>query len=110
MNKSLYFFAMATITNLANAECSSTTCANVYIDKLYANNSGIVYIGTSGDESLLNCAAGSGVYTKLNLSDPGASAIYSTLLSAQLANKKVQVRISEGSVGCSILYVTLERQ
>jgi hypothetical protein len=39
-----------------------------------------------------------------------ADKIYSTLLSAQIANKKVRVRIGEGSEGCRIAYVTIERQ
>lgn len=74
------------------------------------NSSCIVFIGTSGDENLLDCDAKSGVYTILNMNIPGASAVYSTLLSAQMANKIVNVRINNGSAGCNVQYVTLDRQ
>ncbi|MFA0812149.1 hypothetical protein [Microbulbifer epialgicus] len=111
MKKIFYMFVMTFIANFANAECSGHSCVGVYVDRLYVTSHGIVHVGTSGDEKLLDCDAESGVYATLDLNNyTGADAIYSTLLSAQLADKKVQVRVAEGTAGCKISYVTLDRQ
>lgn len=101
----LTFFSFSAI-----ADCTSLSCNNVYVEKLYLTTSGTVYIGTSGNETQLTCNAAGGVYTTLNLSNPGANAIYSTLLTAQTSNKVVEIRIEENSIGCNILYMTLEKQ
>jgi len=93
-----------------SAACVPTGCVGVYIDKLYVNASGIIYIGTSGDEKALSCSAVSDVYATLNITEPGANAIYSTLLSAQMSNKLVFVRTIDNSAGCKVAYVVLDRQ
>ncbi|WP_020413341.1 hypothetical protein [Microbulbifer variabilis] len=111
MKKIFYMLVMTSIANLANADCSGTSCVGVYVDRLYVTSHGIVHVGTNGDEKLLDCDAESGVYATLDLNNyTGADAIFSTLLSAQMADKKVQIRITEGSAGCSVQYVTLDRQ
>ncbi|OLF75153.1 hypothetical protein AWH60_11050 [Pseudoalteromonas haloplanktis] len=94
----------------ASAACVSTGCSGVYVDTLYVNASGIIYIGTSGDEKAMSCSAVSDVYATLNITKPGADAIYSTLLSAQMSGKLVYVRTVDNSSQCEVLYVTLERQ
>ena len=96
---------------MVNAECASTDCTAVYVDKLYANaTSGLIYIGTSGDEKAISCSAVADVYVTLDIADTGANAIYSTLLTAQMSNKLVSVRTIDNSSGCKIAYVTLDRQ
>jgi|GEM_PF-5561622 len=95
---------------IGHAACSKTGCNNVYIDTLYINASGVIYIGTSGDENALSCSAVSNVYATLDINEPGASAIYSALLTAQTSDKLVQVRTVDNSPNCKVLYVVLNRQ
>lgn len=97
---------------LTNAGCGGNSCTNVYVDKLYvnANSSELVYIGTSGDETQLDCEAHAGVYAILDSNQGNADKIYSTLLAAQLANKKVRIRVATNTVGCKVAYITLDRQ
>lgn len=97
---------------LTYADCGGNSCSNVYIDRLYvnANSSELVYIGTSGDETQLDCEAHAGVYAILDSNQGNADKIYSTLLAAQLANKKVRIRIDTNTVGCKVSYITIDRQ
>jgi hypothetical protein len=104
----LIFISIAPLS--AHADCAGNSCSNVYVDILYVNASSSIYVGTSGDETLLNCEAHAGVYAILDSNHVNADKIYSTLLAAQLANKKVRVRISEGTEGCRISYITIQRQ
>jgi hypothetical protein len=101
---SLMFFAIPA----SNAECSGGWCSDVYVEQLYsyAGDSSF-WLRTTGTETLLNCTADSGVFLR------GAAAskeLFALLLAAQLADKKVAVRIVEGSNPCAISYVTLDRQ
>lgn len=99
---------MLVFSNGAFAECSATGCWEAYVEELYPESAGGAWIRTSGDESLASCTADSGVYLRLN-AGTGFNAIDSTLLAAQLADKKVNIRIFGGSNPCSIAYVTLNR-
>ncbi|WP_195742871.1 hypothetical protein [Shewanella woodyi] len=67
-------------------------------------------MGTSGDERLMTCDAVSDVYSTFRSTDAGGDMIFSTLLAAQLSNKKVFVRTVESSNECKIAYVTLDKQ
>ena len=96
------------IASAAYAECSASGCWGVYVEELYPVAAGGAWIKTSGNETLANCTADSNVYLRLNDS-PGFQAIYATLLAAQLSDKKVNIRIAEGSAPCSVAYVTLNR-
>jgi hypothetical protein len=99
------------VSFMVNAKCSSTGCNAVYVDKLYTNAaSGLIYIGTSGDEKAISCSAVADVYVTLDISEAGANAIYSTLLAAQMSNKLVSLRTIDNSPNCKIAFVTLERQ
>ena len=109
MFKKIIFFLIFMSSDFVYSQCNPDYCWPVYIDKLYVNSNGIIYIGTDGDESVLNCGAVSGVYVTLDLSDPGGDAIYSTLLTAQTTNKKVSIQVADGVTGCPIQYVTLDR-
>lgn len=94
----------------AFADCIPDHCASVYVDTLYAESTGGVYVGTSGDESVLNCHAVANVYVTLPGDMAGADTVYSTLLSAQVSGKRVTIQVDDNSTGCVIQYVTLSRQ
>ena len=100
---------LATLPLTIGAQCNPDFCGLVYIDKLYTHPNGIVYVGTSGDESVLNCAAVAGVHLTFDINDPGSSAIYSTLLTALTVNKQVVIQVADNSVGCLVQYVTIDR-
>lgn len=107
--KKFLFFATMLMSTSVWAACGGIRCEQVYVDRLYPSTSGSIYIGTSGDEKNLACSPNGGVYLTLSPTDPNADHIYSTLLAAQLAGKKVHIRVSENSTGCGIVYMTLDR-
>lgn len=92
--------------------CNGNACRNVYVDRIYVKTiAPEILIGTTGDETGLNCNARAGVYVTLNGEGfYNHSQVLSVLLAAQAANKRVLVRIAEGSENCDILYVTLDKQ
>ncbi|NRD73819.1 hypothetical protein HQQ94_11330 [Shewanella sp. VB17] len=114
ISKSMLNLAVGTaallLTGSAYAACMSIGCTGVYVERLYTYVSGQILIGTSGDETLMSCEAAEGKYATLNHSEPAADIIYSTLLAAQMANKRVYIRTDEKSKGCKIVYVTLDKQ
>lgn len=99
-----------TISLSAQAECASYGCPNVYVEQLYVNADYHIYIQTSGTETLANCTPKENIFFVLPLGVANYSQIYATLLAAQLADKRVTIRITEGTNPCSIAYVTLARQ
>ena len=102
-------FLVVLLPTIVNADCSANACSNVYVDFLYVRANGDVSVGTSGTETGLNCTPGSDVYLRLHKSDQSSDFVYSTLLAAQLANKKVTIRTIGGSSDCQIMYMTLAR-
>ncbi|QDO85857.1 hypothetical protein FM037_24600 [Shewanella psychropiezotolerans] len=102
--------ALLLISSNALATCIERGCYNVYVERLYINASGTVYVGTSGDETLMSCAAVSNIYSTFKTTDAGADMIFSALLAAQMADKKVSVRTDDNSAGCTIRYVTIDKQ
>lgn len=101
---------LALISFGAQADCNVNACSGVYVDRLYLTTAGIVYVGTSGDETKLGCAAEGGVYMSLALADPAGKSMYATLLAAQATNRTVMLRIENNSAGCRIVYMTLDRE
>ena len=101
---------LALISFVAKADCTVNACSNVYVDRLYLTAAGIVYVGSSGDESKLGCTPQDGVYMSLVLADPAGKSMYATLLAAQATNRTVMLRIENNSVGCRIVYMTLDRE
>lgn len=85
-------------------ECSTWGCIST-IETLYTNAEGDIYIGTPLDERKANCQTVNGSYFTLNPNDPNASHIYSSLLSAYMAGKKIGLRIKEGHPKCELLHV-----
>jgi hypothetical protein len=96
------------LATAAVAECTAQGCFEVYIEELYPTAEGGVWVKTSGDETLANCTANSNVFLRLNVT-AGYQDIYATLLAAQLADKRVSIRVAEGTNPCVISYVTLNR-
>lgn len=94
-----------TLTTGIYAECWSQACSNVNITKLLLTASGTLYVGTNGDEGLLNCQSPGNSYTSLTNSDVGKNAMYAALLAAKASGEKVTIRIQEDSSDCRVLYV-----
>lgn len=110
MRRFLCGVALALVSFVAKADCSGNGCSDVYVDRLYLTSAGTVYVGTSGDETKLSCAAEGGVYVSLILADPAGKIMYATLLAAQATNRPVFLRTESNSVGCRVLYMTLDRE
>lgn len=109
LSRALICLGSLAICALVHADCGASGCWNVYVDEVYPEAQGGAWIKTSGDERLANCTADSGIYLRLSGTAAGFKEIYATLLAAQLSEKKVSIRITEGSNPCSITYVTLNR-
>lgn len=90
--------------------CDGESCTGVYIQRLFVSNSaGYVSIDTTGDEEGLdNCTPTA--YLQLPMSGPRSKEVYSLLLSSFMADKKLRLRMVDGSNPCQVLYVTLDRQ
>lgn len=94
------------LSSMASADCLQHICSNIEIQRIYLNSSGLVYIGTNGTETKLDCAPVSNVYLTFNLSAPAGDALYATLLASQMSKAQVSIRIENGSQGCKIQYIT----
>jgi len=108
--KTLIALLGLTFGGAAYAHCAGVACTNVYIERLLLNASGPLHVAVDGDETALDCTAVSDFYVTLNTSDPNAEAIYSTLLAAHVAGKRVSIRIEQFSADCEIRYVYVDRQ
>ena len=102
--------ALLFCSSLSSAVCINAVCEDVLVDRLYVTNNSVVYVGTDSTESALNCAAVSSKYLTLDTNDTNFETLYATLLSAQLADKRVLIRIAENSTNCKIVYITLDNQ
>ncbi len=109
MRAALTAAGLIAVAPAAFPECSAPGCYDVYIDELYTEALGGVWIRTSGDERLAGCVPDSEVYLRLPASVAGFKDIYATLLAAQLAERRVSIRINPGSNPCTVAYVTLNR-
>ena len=93
-------------TGPAFAACVPAACIGEKISQLYISTDGSVFIQTTGDMSQLNCTRAGGVFMTLDMSLPGAEAIYSLLLSLRVTDQPLgQIRIVDGSDGCDVMYV-----
>lgn len=113
MKKNLMRAALVAVgavsAGITHAECNGSGCWDVYVQELYPEAAGGAWIQTTGNEALANCTVDSGVFLRLSGTTPGYKEIYATLLAAQLADRKVHIRIHEGSNPCLIAYVRLNR-
>lgn len=88
--------------------CSGSFCT-AKVTKLYITTSGTLYIGTSGDETKLDCKPSAGVYITLKKDAQGFDAIYASLLAYQLSGDSVTLRIENGSENCILNYAVFEK-
>lgn len=96
------------LSQSANAECSAAGCYNVNVTEVYMNTLAAgFYVQTSGNESLANCTAVSGLLLYVPESIPHFKEIYSILLAAQLSGKSTTIVIHQGTDPCAISYVRL---
>ena len=110
VKNALLMLAGLLIAGAAYAECSTQGCSDVYVNELYMTHTAGFYIQTSGTETLAGCTPDSGVFLYVPGALPRMKELYATLLAAQLAEKKVFIRILEGSNPCTVEYVRLARQ
>lgn len=96
-------------TQAVIGNCSGIRCTKVLVDRLYINTRGRLYIGTSGVETSLSCTPTGRVYLYVNEDDKNYEEIFTTLLAAQLSDKKVLIR-TPSSGACQVAYVVLDRQ
>ncbi|MFT5697854.1 MAG: hypothetical protein ACI8ZB_000708 [Desulforhopalus sp.] len=92
----------------ALADCNTTQCYGL-IERLYVNEAGTLYIATDGDETALNCTSPADVYIVMLPNDTSFNRKYAMLLTAMTMEKKVGLRINEGSVNCSLNYAYVDR-
>jgi len=88
----------------ANAQCFSYYCSDVVIERIYVFPNGPTLLVTSSDQAPLNCTQENGMYLTLDMGQPQSAVMYSFFLAVHLQQKKVMVRIEEGSQGCKIAY------
>jgi len=93
-----------------NAECTANGCNADQADpikRIYLAADGVIYVEAPLGKENLDCTLAEGRYMALKSSHLLFNEIYSTLLSAVIANKKLFVRIKNGSANCEIAYVQL---
>ncbi|MDP5278260.1 hypothetical protein Q9Q95_04930 [Sphingomonas sp. DG1-23] len=103
------FAAALVFPSAALAECGQGACNDVKITYFYVDGSNASWLSTSGNETLLNqCAADGGVLLKIDPLRANADWLYSTALSAFMANQTVSVRVDPTVPGtCTIAYITM---
>lgn len=103
----LLLAGLSTAMQSAFATCSATACAGI-VEKIYSRTDGTTYLKIAGDRSLVNCTPSGGVYLTLPADVAGARNILALAITAQAAGRELNVRIIEGSTGCTVAYVTLD--
>jgi hypothetical protein len=97
---------LATVGN-ATANCNASSCGPETLGKLYTDSSQ-TYIMVSSGQTPSGCTPVSG-YMTLRTSHANYNAVYAMLLTAFTANQPVFIRTSDGSSGCSVVYVSIEK-
>ncbi len=102
---SIVFFALSTVSY---AGCSNFNCSSVKITRMYVTLDGNTVIGTSGDESNLDCDAGSYGYISIDNTKSNYDSVYSLLLMAHATQSPINVRTTT-SGSCSVVYLTSDK-
>ena len=97
--------ATGALVSSAYAGCTANGCFDVEVETIYITGSGTIHIGTSGDESALDCTSPGNHYAVLGNTDAGKNSMYSALLTAKTTKQKVSIRIVNGSGNCKIAYI-----
>ncbi|WP_395377521.1 hypothetical protein [Marinicella sp. W31] len=107
MKKITVLILMTTVVfNTAMAGVCGVNSCNGKTNLLYVNPNTKIYVKVDADTSPLNCTLVNGSMTLLK-TNPMQSEIYSMLLSANLADREVKLRIKDNSGICELLYVQL---
>ena len=96
------------LSSTAFADCSSNRCVGE-IERLYTNSAGTLYIGSDGDETMLDCTSPNDVYMTLEASDPNFNRKYAMLLTAYSLNQEIGIRIVVGSPNCAVSYFYIDK-
>jgi hypothetical protein len=92
--------------------CSGNFCKNTTISRLYpggdVNDPRVFIMPKDAGQQFLNCTPVSGVYVTLKVTHPLFAESYAALLDATTNNKKVWLRVKDGSPDCELAYITVE--
>jgi hypothetical protein len=94
------------------ATCGADSCTADQTDpikRIYLTNlsDGQIYIEAPSGKENLDCTLAEGKFMVLTASHPLFKETYSTILAAVMANKKLLIRIRNGSTKCEVAYVQL---
>ena len=92
--------------NFVWADCAGTSCTGVKITRLVVRSGGDISVGTSGQETNLDCDTDK--YIALNKSMEGFDQIYALLLTAHTTEHPMWVR-TNSSGSCYISYVVSDK-
>jgi hypothetical protein len=106
MKNNWLLVALLAFSTNTYAECAVGTCAEVKITQMQIDVAGVVFVETSGTETLLNCSPEAGIYLKLNTTAQGGKNIYAALLATQARDQIVKIRVIDNVSPCEITYVS----
>jgi len=111
MQRSIWLIGLcaALTVGSARADCGPTGCVG-YVDQLYVESNGDLYLQTSGIETQANCVPNSGAYLFLAGNATKFKETYAMLLTAQAMGWQVRIRVVEGSNPCAIAWTAVDRQ
>ncbi|ESP94166.1 MULTISPECIES: hypothetical protein [Pseudoalteromonas] len=89
--------------------CIKSGCTDI-VETLFVNEGGQIYVGTPGNEKLANCSPVEGTYFTISNSSTNRQEIYSLLLTAYSMRERVQLRVKEGTTGCTIAYARVDER
>lgn len=89
--------------------CGGDFCDSVYIEEIWFHDSGTLYINTSGDENALNCTSLGNRYVQIGENDQSFKEIYTALLAAHLADKRVIFQMKPAGNPCVITSIVMKR-
>lgn len=102
-------YAADDVNTEAIGNCSGHTCNPVYIERLLVANNSIKLLTSADESGLDNCTVDAYGYMHLDMTSAHSKEIYSALLAAHMADKKVRIRTVDNVNPCTVLYVTLDR-
>lgn len=112
MKKIMYKITVAisvlSMSLFASADCDGNSCIGVKITRLFVTPEGNSVVGTSGNETLLNCDAGTKGYLTLDSSSKNYNATYALILASHTTEHPIWLRMNESGT-CSIQYVVSDR-
>ncbi|CCN49928.1 exported hypothetical protein [Vibrio nigripulchritudo MADA3029] len=109
--KACIIFILSTLFSFnVFSACSKIGCIGAGKDVLisvYPNSSGNIYLQAGVGREQLDCKLVEGHYMVLKATHPAFESVYSTVLTALASQKKLMVRIVNGSPNCEVSYVRM---